>query len=239
MIDIHCHLLYGVDDGPVTFEESVQMLKKAQQQGVDAIILTPHYRHGMFPYNNEKIEKHFHFLKPAAKAIGIDLYLGCEYHINSNVIEYCRSGRTNTLAGSPFILAEYGYEAEYSYIRQTVKSMLAHGYKPVIAHVERYRCMLQDKENAWELSEMGAWIQINADAVLGLEGRQQKRYTKYLLKNELADVIGSDSHGMENRTCHLLECRQYISKKYSQDYGELLFSGNPGRIIDQSTENRS
>ena len=93
MIDIHTHLLFGVDDGPATIEESIEMLKVAKAQGVDAMILTPHYRHGMFSYPNEQIKENFIALYEHAKKIGVYLYLGTEHHVNSMIVEYIQSGR--------------------------------------------------------------------------------------------------------------------------------------------------
>ena len=87
MIDIHCHLLYGVDDGAKTIEESVAMLEAAKEQGISAMILTPHYRHGMFAYPKEEIEEHFRILEPYAQKLGIYLALGTEYHVNSHIVE--------------------------------------------------------------------------------------------------------------------------------------------------------
>ena len=100
MIDIHCHLLYGVDDGAKTIEESVAMLEAAKEQGISAMILTPHYRHGMFAYPKEEIEEHFRILEPYAQKLGIYLALGTEYHVNSHIVEALDSGRCRTMAGS-------------------------------------------------------------------------------------------------------------------------------------------
>ena len=93
MIDIHCHLLYGVDDGAKTIEESVAMLEAAKEQGISAMILTPHYRHGMFAYPKEEIEEHFRILEPYAQKLGIYLALGTEYHVNSHIVEALDNGR--------------------------------------------------------------------------------------------------------------------------------------------------
>ena len=97
MIDIHCHLLYGVDDGAKTIEESVAMLEAAKEQGISAMILTPHYRHGMFAYPKEEIEEHFRILEPYAQELGIYLALGTEYHVNSHIVEALDSGRCRTM----------------------------------------------------------------------------------------------------------------------------------------------
>ena len=110
MIDIHCHLLYGVDDGAKTIEESVAMLEAAKEQGISAMILTPHYRHGMFAYPKEEIEEHFRILEPYAQKLGIYLALGTEYHVNSHIVEALDSGRCRTMAGSRYVLCEYSQD---------------------------------------------------------------------------------------------------------------------------------
>lgn len=111
MIDIHCHLLYGVDDGAKTIEESVAMLEAAKEQGISAMILTPHYRHGMFAYPKEEIEEHFRILEPYAQKLGIYLALGTEYHVNSHIVEALDSGRCRTMAGSRYVLCEYSHDS--------------------------------------------------------------------------------------------------------------------------------
>ena len=96
MIDIHCHLLYGVDDGSKSLEESVEMLKIAKKQGITGIILTPHLRHGMFKHPLEKIERHYKKLMPYAKKLGIELKLGTEYHVATDMIDAFHGGLCHT-----------------------------------------------------------------------------------------------------------------------------------------------
>lgn len=231
MIDIHCHLLYGVDDGARTIEESAAMLKAAGDQGVKAVILTPHYRHGMFAYPKEKIEEHFVKLKPFADESGIVLALGTEYHVNTHIVEALESGRCRTLAGSRYVLCEYSHDSEFSYIYQMTQELILHGYVPVLAHVERYACMVEDLGRAEQLRNLGAWIQLNADAVLGLEGMGPKKFCKKMLKAGYVDVIASDSHGIEKRACHLGRCREVLSKKMGEEYAQRLLCDNPAKII--------
>lgn len=230
MIDIHCHLLFGVDDGAKTIEESVAMLNEANRQGVTGIILTPHYRHGMFSYPKEKIEEHFALLQPYAKEQGIELALGTEYHVNSHMVEAFKNGRCRTLADTRYVLAEFAYDAEYSYIYQMVQKLVFHGFVPVIAHIERCKVIIGEIEEAESLRQLGAWIQVNADAVLGMEGLSSKHFCKKMLQSGYVDVIASDSHSMGKRACHLDKCYTFLIKKYGEEYAKQLLYDNPYRI---------
>lgn len=231
IIDIHNHTLYGVDDGPETIEESIEMLQAAKVQGVEAIILTPHYRHGMFPYIKEQVESHFTKLKAEADKIGIKLFLGCEYHMNGQVAEAFSEGRCHSLADSDYVLTEYKYEADYSYIEKQTYHMISYGYIPVIAHAERYNCLTKKPELCEKLSRMGALIQINADSVLGLDGFFKKQCCKKLLKNGWVDIIASDTHDCKERASHMGQCYEHVQKKYDTEYADKLFYKNPKKII--------
>lgn len=230
MIDIHTHLLFGVDDGPATKEESLEMLKHAKAQGIDAMILTPHYRHGMFSYPVEKVAANFKEIYPEAKAIGVQLYLGTEYHVNSMLIENLQTGRCRSLANTPYVLAEYSHDTQFSYIMASVRDLLRNGYIPIVAHVERYMCMY-DLDNVDALKDVGAMIQVNADAILGIDGFRVKSYTKKLLKYGYVDFVGSDSHGMKKRINNLGRCADYLYKKYDERYVDKILEKNAMEIL--------
>ena len=231
MIDIHCHLLYGLDDGAPDADMSVAMLREAAKQGVTAVILTPHYRHGMFHFDAVRTMAHLRNLLPEARKLRIDLAVGTEYHVNSGILDALQTGKVFSLAKSSYVLTEYSYESEYRYIREMTQTLVLRGYIPVIAHAERYACMVRDIELARELRELGAWIQINCDAVTGADGRGAKKYCRQLLDLGYADVIASDSHGIKNRACHMKKCHTYLSCKYSEALAEKLMTENPAKIL--------
>lgn len=231
MVDIHCHALYGVDDGASSIEESIAMLRRADSQGIKAVVLTPHYRFGMFGYPTEQVQAHFGLLKQEAEKIGIALYLGCEYHVNSRILEALQENQCFSLAGGDFVLTEYSFNTDFSYIYTQTQKLISCGYIPVIAHVERYECFLKDPKLCPELSNTGAYIQINADSVLGLDGKAAEKFCRKILKKGWADIVASDAHGITRRACHLKECMEYITGKYGEAYAELLFKGNPGKVV--------
>lgn len=130
------------------------------------------------------------------------------------------------------MLTEYSHDTEYSYICGQTKKLLAYGYIPVVAHVERYACFMKKPKLCLELSNTGAYIQVNADSILGMGGRAEEKLCRKLLKNQWADIVASDAHGTEKRACHLGKCREYVAKKYGEDYAELLFRRNPKKIVE-------
>ncbi len=231
-IDIHNHTLFGVDDGPQEITTAEKMLVDAKSQGAEAIILTPHYRRGMFAYPIGSIERNFRELEQIAQTIGLSLFLGCEYHVNSDMISNLQSGRCKTLAGSDYVLTEYSYQTEYSYITEQTNRLLSCGYFPVIAHVERYKCLQKKPALCAELANMGALIQVNADSVVGLAGWKAKQLCKTLLSKKWVDVIASDAHDLTERAGHMAMCKTNIEKKYGEEYAERLFVKNPMRILN-------
>lgn len=234
MIDIHSHILYGVDDGAKDIAESVEMLRDAREQGVTAMIATPHYRHGMFSYPNQIIEEHFVRLKREAEELGMQLYLGTEQHVNSMTVEYIESGRCHTLADTSYVLVEYKYETSFLYIKESVQDLLRHGYIPIVAHIERYACM-QKLVHVEFLREIGAMIQVNADAIIGKNGFCVKGYTKKLLKQGFVDFVGSDAHGIKERKSNMGKCREYLYRKYDHRYVDRILEKNARELL-QSKE---
>lgn len=231
MIDIHCHALYGVDDGAKDPEESLAMLRDAKEQGVQALILTPHLRHGMFAYPKERIQRHFEELKPKAEAMGLALYLGCEHHAGSTMAEELLEGKCFSLAGGDYVLAEFSFETPYTEIKAIIRELVSYGYIPVIAHAERYGCFQKDPKGCQELAAAGAYIQLNADSILGLAGKAEEKLSRKLIKKGWAHLVAGDAHGVERRGNHLGKCREFVAGKYGEETAYRLFEGNPRKII--------
>ena len=239
MVDIHCHMLYGVDDGPKEIEESIKMLKEAAEQGITDIILTPHYRRGMFKFDKEIILRNKAELDKHAKEVGINLYLGTEFHVNGDIIEYLESGRCLTLADTEYVLSEYEYDTDYSYLFRMTHELLRHGYVPVIAHVERYGCLVRNPKRLEELQEIGALVQMNAGAIIGEEGWGAKSFCKKALKHGWVDIVASDSHGIKKRVCYMEDCYDYLSDKYGERNAHRLMNKNPMKIIGESKNGKT
>lgn len=233
-IDIHSHILPAVDDGASDMNTSMEMLDIAYKEGIRGIIATPHYHPGKSMMEYEKILAKFDAFKETAGRMhpDIELYLGREIYYTSDVLELMEQGANLTMAGQRYILVEYSTRTEYSYIRSSINNIFQTGMRPIIAHIERYECMVEDIELVEELREMGAVIQVNASSILGNVGKGLKKYTKKLLKNQYIDLVATDAHSTGTRSPRMNECARYITKKFGREYAEDLLIYNPKRIIE-------
>lgn len=239
LIDIHCHIIPGVDDGAHTIHEAALMLKSEYQNGVEAIILTPHYRSGMFETSQEQVEKQFHKVWKLTRRSrsGMRVYLGCEYHTNRNMVADLNAEKRPTMAGSRYVLTEFSSMHGYETIRNQVYELIAAGYKPIVAHAERYPCLLKQPDLVRELIDLGAKLQITAGSILGHDGWRIKRFCWKLLKKKQVDYIASDMHDLEERGCRLKECAEILEKKFGSQYVEQIMRRNPRKIILEGRKN--
>lgn len=231
LFDIHCHLVPYVDDGARNMDEAVKMLKMEYSQGVRYIIVTPHFRRGMFETPMEKILHYFLKLRETAKKIGIQLFLGCEYHVEPGMVKVLNAKERPCMASSHYVLAEFGYEADTVFMYDQLQNLLAGGYRPIIAHIERYPNICGEWDFLKEITDLGAMIQVNAGSIVGDNGRGAKRFCRKLMKEDLLHFVGTDAHRMDIRRPMLEPCVNYIIRKMGKDYARQIFVENPKKIV--------
>lgn len=234
LTDIHCHILPGVDDGADTMEEARKMLRLEYEDGVRTIIATPHYREGMFEPVMRQVVKAYTQVREMARGMGMRLYLGCEYHTNSRMVKDLRRKRRPTMVGSSYVLTEFSGAHNYEKIRNQVYDLLTEGYQPILAHIERYPCLREDIQKVRELVDLGAYIQMNAGAILGESGSPIRKFGRQVMEEDLLHFIASDAHGVKYRRPNLGACAKYVSKKMGQPYAEKIFCGNPDYILREA-----
>ena len=230
LIDIHCHILPKVDDGPDSVEESLKILKDMRRQGIKHVIVTPHYRPEMFEPSMKRVIYSYRHLRDIAYDMGVSMSLGCEYYRNEQIIEHMDNRKRPVMAGSRYVLIEFSMNDLFPTIRNYVYELITHGYQPIIAHVERYFCC-QKMEKIQELKDMGALIQVNAGSVLGEEGWKLKKFCLDLMKKDLVDFVASDTHNTSDRKLNLKKCASYVTKKMGKQYAERIFFNNPLNIL--------
>ena len=236
LIDIHSHLLAGVDDGAKNCEESLKILQISYKEGIRHIILTPHFHVSRKSASYAHIEMAIEELKRemVKNHIDISLYHGSELYYSHELISSLENKVASTLNGTNYILVEFNPLEEYSYIKDAFFTLVCNDYLPILAHAERYECLFQKKERIADLKRSGIRLQLNAAAILGNDGREYKKRTKYILEKEFADFIASDTHDSEKRKPCLRECADLIEKKYGREYWDLLFSENPRKLIENT-----
>jgi len=164
MKDFHTHLLYGIDDGSKTIEESIELLKESKKRGIDELILTPHYiENSKYNCNNSDKMDLFKKLKKRMKEENIDIkiYLGNEVFFTDNIIELIEKKEISTLNGSKYILFEFPMGPVYNNTSEVISTLVSNGYTPVLAHPERYKRFQEHPEIAKEYLRMGVQLQGN------------------------------------------------------------------------------
>lgn len=232
-IDIHSHILPGLDDGSENLEMSVKMLRLAMQNGIRAIILTPHYKPMRRNPSAETVEKTVEALKDRMREEKIDirLYVGNEIYYSSEVLLSLQVGEIFTMANSSYLLVEFNPAEDYGYIRDGLYRLMSEGYYPIIAHVERYINLMKKKSRIKELADMGSLIQVNASSITGDSGRQMKKDVKWLLEQGYVHFAATDSHDDRKRTPEMRRAAEYVSKKYGEAYSRQIFYENAEKIL--------
>ena len=235
MIDIHCHIVFGVDDGSFSLSESVEMARVALEGGTDVIIATPHANAPDLDPNDwdAEFDKKLKSLNDALVSEGIPLTVcpGHEVFCSDNVVRLYRGGKLMTLNRSRYLLIEFDFYSD-------VESMLAYcddlsdqGVIPVIAHPERYEAIKEDLDAAFRLKRHGCLLQLNGGSLFGAFGRASREVAHDLIGEYAADFIASDAHSPYMRTPYLADAHEMVCELYSPDYADLLFDENPRRVL--------
>ena len=236
MIDIHSHILCGVDDGPKTIEETKALLEHAYEQGVRTIVSTSHRRKGMFETSESVMIEQFQLARQIAKEVAEDLTLlfGAEIYYTSDVLERLEKGKLPTLNGTRYALIEFSMNTAYRDMHAAVTKLLMQGITPVIAHIERYHELEGREDRVEEL--IGCYTQINSASVLkpklfGDDMKFMKKRAQYFLGKELVHVVASDMHNLDKRPSYMKKAFQIIATKYGEKRAKDLFINNPMQIL--------
>lgn len=234
MIDIHMHVIPDVDDGSDSIEESLCMLETAGNSGVSAVIATPHS--SAFDFFPEKVHRQLERLRRAVeeKGIGIQLYQGAEILCHRSdmdpIVSLLKDGIYPTLNGTEYVLAEFFDHVSSKDLVYCLQRLRAGGWRPVIAHAERYRNLKPGELRA--LHEEGILIQINLYSVAeDLDSRIVER-ANFLLQNRLADFAGSDGHRMKHRPPAYRIGLEHLYREYDRDYVDRILQGNPQSLLN-------
>ncbi|HFR3355302.1 TPA: capsular polysaccharide biosynthesis protein Cps4B [Streptococcus suis] len=234
MIDIHSHIIFGVDDGPKTIEESLSLIGEAYRQGVRYIVATSHRRKGMFETPEKIIMINFLQLKEAVAEVypEIRLCYGAELYYSKDILSKLKKKKVPTLNGSRYILLEFSMNTPWKEIQEAVNEVTLLGLTPVLAHIERYDALAFQSERVEELIDKGCYTQVNSThvlkpALIGERAKEFKKRTRYFLEQDLVHCVASDMHNLYSRPPFMREAYQLVKKEYGEDRAKALFKKNP------------
>lgn len=239
MIDLHLHILPGVDDGPATLEESVEMARLAAADGCTTLIATPHQRASSFPNLDAALLRRR--WEETREAVGdiLRLELGAEVRADALLTKEIDAARATSgssgplmLAGTRWMLVELDFYGRGIQPETIVGELVARGIRPILAHPERVASIAGQPERARALVERGATMQITAGSVLGDFGRTARVASHDLLEDGLVHFLASDAHGVSWRPPGLSEARRLVAAVYGEEMARRLTEDNPLAVLE-------
>lgn len=217
-IDIHSHLIPGIDDGSRTMEESIAMLAKFESLGYEKVITTPHIMSEVYPNNSERILEGLDNVREHAQKLGLHIAIeaAAEYYFDET-LEFRVKEKNFMTFGDGYVLVEFAFHNAPMFEDKLFFEMQMAGYKPVLAHFERYMYYLGSTERAQELKEKGVRIQMNLNSLTGHYGIEVKKQAERLIDAQLLDFVGTDCHRMD----HLMLLEANLSNPYFYKLKEL------------------
>lgn len=201
-MDIHAHIIPGVDDGAESIEEAMRMIELAYAEGIRIIVATPHYGKWNPGYDKSKAVAACRKIRELIKKVHSDMRIsiGNELYYTPGIIEDLKQAKALTLGGTDYVLVEFGVNADYEEIYSGLRTLAMEGYRPVLAHIERYNCLQKDLERVRELINLGGYMQVNARSFLGKRFDKRTAWCTKLLKNRMIHFIASDCHNCDSRS---------------------------------------
>lgn len=228
MIDIHTHIMPGVDDGSPSLVASLDLIKQSIEMGITDIFLTPHYR-GVYKLDKAELIARQEELQEKLNELGLKatLHLGQEIFIDQKYRELLQSGKVLTMNNTKYVLIEFDYIRETD-IPEIVYEITTLGLIPIVAHFERYTYASTD--DAIEIKNLGGLIQINAESFIGKRKKYYGRRIDKFFKKGLVDFVASDMHLGRNNVMDL--AYRYVEKKFGKAQAENVFYLNAKKIIE-------
>ena len=228
MIDIHCHILPGIDDGPKDIETSLKMLRIAEEDGIKTVIATPHFYRGFYENQYGDVEEEVKKLNIAAKEnnINVEILPGQEIFLDKYTLDYYKSGVVRGLNNSKYMLIELEPDIMPEYVLDIIYELRLLGVKPIIAHPERYSYVIDDITILNKFIEEECFFQLSSGSITGTFGKAIQKTSVKLIKNEICDFIASDAHSTGRRKPRLKEALMYIQQMNKEKYEKILMNTN-------------
>jgi protein-tyrosine phosphatase len=226
MVDIHCHILHGLDDGPKTFDDSVQMAEMAIADGVTHVIATPH-SNAEYTFRPELIRERRDALQARVEG-RLQLATGCDFHLSyENLQDVQKNPAKYTLNQKNYLLVEFADFAIPPNIDDTLHMLQLLGLQLIITHPERNGLIRHQPDKLWRWLRQGCFVQVTAQSLLGRFGAGTAKVLMEWLDKERIHFVASDAHSLQGRPLKLREAYQLVAKRRGEDIANALFYANP------------
>lgn len=231
MVDIHCHILPNVDDGPSSWETCVSMCEMARADGIEHIVATPH-ANDEFNYDREKLAG---LVRELSERVGGNpkLTLGCDFHLSyENMLKVMKDRSQYTIGGTQYLLVELSDFSVPPSVSDNLQRLLAAGMMPIITHPERNPVLQRSPKRVVEWAEQGSLVQITANSLTGRWGKQAQKTAEWLMKQNVVHVLASDAHGLDSRPPILSAARRMAEGMVGRSASLALVKENPQAIVN-------
>jgi len=233
MIDTHCHILSGIDDGAQTIDDSLKMAKLAIEEGITTIIATPHHNNGKYENPKASILEKVAELNRVLQAEKLPLTIlpGQETRITGEFIEDWENDRVLPLNQTQYLFVEFPSSHVPRYAEKMLYDLQLKGLIPIIVHPERNQEIHERPEILYQLVKKGASAQLTAGSLCGKFGKKVKSFSEQLIEANLIHFVASDAHNITSRAFHLEHAYEVVEDKYGIDM-LYLFRENAALLVE-------
>ncbi len=226
MVDIHSHILPGLDDGSPSMETTLQMLAQAVAAGTTDIVATPHASPN-YAFDPEAVNARVAEVRAAAPP-GINIHQGADFHIDYDLVQDALAHpRRYSINGGPYLLIELPERVPLRTVPQVVETLMRAGLTPILTHPERYFLLRGKVDEVKQWAASGCLVQVTAQSLTGMFGSTARKMCEDLLDARAVHFVASDAHDTQNRTTRLDAAREWLTGRYGAPRAEQLLEHNP------------
>jgi len=236
VIDLHCHMLPGVDDGAVDMETALEMARVAVADGITVTACTPHMMPGIYDNTGPQVRKAVAELQTALDEAGIALRLttGADVHLQQGMSQALSEGRILSLGDSRYFLFEPPHHTAPPRLEDAIFDVMSAGYQPVVTHPERLTWIEDHYDVMCRMAHAGAWMQITCGSVTGRFGRRPQYWAERMLDEGLVHILATDAHNLRNRSPIMSRAREAVAERLGEEAAQDMVLTRPKGILDNA-----